>query len=281
MPSWIAVAAALVAVALLIVVVVVRARHAARAPNLLGELATRHPLVMLHGIAGFDAIGVPGFKREYFRGIVDYLEDRGAVIYRPVLPSMAPVADRAEKLAAFLRDLPVDKVNIIAHSMGGLDARYAIAKLGVAGKVACLITVGTPHRGSPLAKLKDNPLAAIVRKLAAGLGVNTAGFDGLTVEAMTQFNATVRDDDTVLYASVVTYSDTRTGINPLLIPTQKLLSAKWGRNDGVVPTSSQSWGEIWLELECDHYDQIGWSTAGFDATAMYAMLVRALQEREL
>lgn len=281
MPTWVAVAAALVAVALLIALVVVRARHRARATRLRGELATRHPIVMLHGIAGFDAIGVPGFKQDYFRGIVDYLESRGAVIFRPKLPSMAPVPERAERLAAFLRDLPVDRVNIIAHSMGGLDARYAIAHLGAADKVACLVTIGTPHRGSPLAKLKDNLLAAAVRKLAAGVGIDTSGFDGLTVEAMTRFNETVPDDDSVLYASVITSSDTSSGINPLLIPIQKILAAKWGPNDGVVPKSSQSWGEIWLDLECDHYDQIGWSTAGFDAPGMYATLVRTLQERQL
>ena len=43
------------------------------------------------------------------------------------------------------------KVHIIAHSMGGLDARHMIVDLGMADKVASLTTIGTPHRGTILA----------------------------------------------------------------------------------------------------------------------------------
>jgi triacylglycerol lipase len=43
------------------------------------------------------------------------------------------------------------KVNIIAHSMGGLDARYLAATLGYAPKIASITTISTPHGGSNIA----------------------------------------------------------------------------------------------------------------------------------
>lgn len=48
----------------------------------------------------------------------------------------------------------MSRLNIIAHSMGGLDARYyAISWLGLAERVASLTTIGIPHLGTPLADL--------------------------------------------------------------------------------------------------------------------------------
>ena len=45
-----------------------------------------------------------------------------------------------------------DPLHVIAHSMGGLDARYAIRNVPqVADRVKTLVTIGTPHRGSPVA----------------------------------------------------------------------------------------------------------------------------------
>jgi len=51
-----------------------------------------------------------------------------------------------------LHDTGSQKVNIVAHSKGGLDARWYIAH-GGAGKVANLIMIGTPNSGSPAAWL--------------------------------------------------------------------------------------------------------------------------------
>ncbi len=48
-----------------------------------------------------------------------------------------------------LHDTGSQKVNIVAHSKGGLDARWYIAH-GGADKVANLIMIGTPNSGSPV-----------------------------------------------------------------------------------------------------------------------------------
>lgn len=53
-----------------------------------------------------------------------------------------------EQVEAAKKEFGVDKVNIIGHSMGGLDARHMITNMGGAEWVSSLFTIGTPHRGS-------------------------------------------------------------------------------------------------------------------------------------
>ena len=75
------------------------------------------------------------------------------------------------------------KVNIIAHSMGGLDARYAIAKLGLADRVASLVTIGTPHLGTPLANLGARLSDLLRLKSLLGRVVDIDAFYNLTSDA--------------------------------------------------------------------------------------------------
>jgi triacylglycerol lipase len=277
MLPWIAIVLALLVLATIVVAVVARRGPGERAVDV-ADLTTRYPVVMLHGIMGFDEIGVARWKQTYFRGIAEHLQSRGAIVYRPRLPAMSSIPERAERLASFLRTLPVERVNIIAHSMGGLDARYAIARLAAGDKVASLITIGTPHFGTPLADFKDSLPGAALRRLAGGIGVNVDGFQWLTVDSMSRFNAEVFDDDRVLYACVVTRAKPATGINPLLLPSEAYLRRRAGSNDGIVPATSQRWGEVLMEIDADHYAQVGWTNT-FDAAALYASLVETLRTR--
>ena len=114
--------------------------------------ATRHPILLAHGYFGFDRIGVGQLRQEYFRGVRARLEALG---YSVIVTRVAPVGSiglRAAQLARQIASLRVPRVNIIAHSMGGLDARLAIARFGLAERVASLTTIGTPHHGTPLAE---------------------------------------------------------------------------------------------------------------------------------
>ena len=56
-----------------------------------------------------------------------------------------------ETIDTVLAEKNSEKVNIIAHSKGGIDARYLIWKYDYADKVAILITMATHHHGSELA----------------------------------------------------------------------------------------------------------------------------------
>ena len=83
----------------------------------------------------FDSFVPPGMPRpEYFRGVREHLEAKGHRVYVSRVSPLAGVRRRAEQFAEQLANIDAEKVNIIAHSMGGLDARYAISRLGLAGE---------------------------------------------------------------------------------------------------------------------------------------------------
>jgi len=231
------------------------------------EPRLRHPIVLAHGVLGFDDIELAGKRHVYFRGVPERLSAMGVEVHRPSVPALASVAARAERLAAAVRTLPAEKVNLIAHSMGGLDARYAISRLGLADRVLSLTTIGTPHRGSPLADL--------CRRIFKTLDLEM--LHDLTSGRMSAFNLEIPDVPTVTYASVVASED-RAEMNPLLWASHLYLSECAGPNDGIVPASSQPWGEVWREIRADHWAQIGWSS-GFDAPALYEDLARRLRDR--
>jgi triacylglycerol lipase len=196
------------------------------------------------------------------------------------LPSAASVPERAQILCGEIAALPHARVDVIAHSLGGLDARYALARLGLAKHVRALVTVGTPHRGTPLADLAtDGPLAGARRALAA-LGLPLHALDWLSTSALERFNREVPDVPGVRYACVVGgIRDERTGVPLAIAPLHAYLRRLAGANDGLVPIDSQYWGETLVEIEADHFAQIGWRIGWrrtFDAASLYAFVVARL-----
>src|SRR4029077_14966661 len=136
----------------------------------------RHAIVLAHGLFGFDEIVVAGRRHRYFRNISERLAGPEARFHLAGVPPWGSIAVRAEKLVALLRELPGERVNVIAHSMGGLDARFAISRLGLSERVACLVPIGTPHRGTPLV---DLPLPRLAARL-----LGAAGLTDLTPRAL-------------------------------------------------------------------------------------------------
>jgi triacylglycerol lipase len=240
-----------------------------------------YPVVLAHGVLGFDALRVGFLQPQYFRGVAKQLRSAGNEVYVVRVSPVAGIAVRAAQLAAQVRAIPAERVNVIAHSMGGLDARYAISQLGLADRVASLTTVGTPHYGTPLA---DSGVWLVheqmrLRKLLEMLGIDA--FSQLTTEHLETFNASVPDVSGVHYASCpARIGQGVRGVNSLLAPGYVLLEREIGDNDGVVPTASQRWGEVLDEIDADHWAQVGWSL-GFDAVGFYDQLVRALRRRRL
>jgi triacylglycerol lipase len=241
----------------------VRARRRAIAPRRAPKL--RHPVVLAHGLLGFDEIAVVGRKHHYFRNIAAKLGPRGTQFYTSRVAPVGRVEARATQLVAVMNQYPEARFNVIAHSMGGLDARYAITHLGLASRVASLVTIGAPHRGTPLANFR-------FLKALKPLGV--AALADLTPEAMEQFNEKVPDMPGVTYCSVVATAGL-THTNPLLWASSLYLSARGGSNDGIVPASSQVWGKVLFNVTADHWAQVGWSL-NFDATALYEEIIREL-----
>lgn len=110
---------------------------------------TKYPVVLVHGLLGFDAIG----PINYFYGIPSALRSGGAVVFTPEVSQANSTEVRGEQLLAQLQALKAQygyaKFNLVGHSHGGNTARYVAA---VAPElVASVTSVGTPHAGSKTA----------------------------------------------------------------------------------------------------------------------------------
>jgi triacylglycerol lipase len=276
----------LLVIALLAVVVLVVVRR--RKPVVIEPVPTpqvarpRLPVVLVHGFFGFDRLPIPGAKLDYFRGIAEHLNELGCDTHAVRLPAAAAVPDRARALVTAIEALPHERVDMIAHSLGGLDARYALAKLGLAKRVRSLVTIGTPHRGTPLADLATGGALAWPRKIVGALGMPLHALDWLSTASLERFNRDVPDAPGVRYACVVGGMRAEPPVIPLpLVAAHGFLRRVAGPNDGLVPMSSQYWGETLAEIEADHFAQVGWRVsmrAAFDALGLYAFIVSRLSE---
>jgi len=200
-------------------------------------------IVLLRGMLGFSRM----LWWEYFHGAPKMLESMSFEVIVPELPWGKPVATRSVFLAESLRD-PAAPLHIIAHSMGGLDARRYITHLGGHEKVASLTTVSTPHRGSTLADHAMSTSLAPWRHIPA--------VADLTHAAMLRFNKSTPDMPGIVYRS---YSAARPlADQPWLVRRfGRLLQEAEGKNDSQVSVASARWGEHIATLPCDHFELIG------------------------
>jgi triacylglycerol lipase len=130
-----------------------------RHPALLKDIKKpRNPIVLCHGLYGFDVRGpFWGLEIHYWASVLDILREKvGAEVIVRGVPGTGAIADRAEKLHEFLASkdsgMQGKSVNFVAHSMGGLDARHIISVIKPKPeeyKPISLTTICTPHKGSP------------------------------------------------------------------------------------------------------------------------------------
>jgi triacylglycerol lipase len=219
----------------------------------------RAPIVLLHGLCGFDRILVCRRPvKEYFPGIGDSLRAAGNRVLVPRLSPTAGVATRAAELLSYLkREVGPQPVHVVGHSLGGLDARYMISKLGGENRVLSLTTIGTPHRGTTFADWGLYRMARFFRPLLRAAGLPEDAFHDLTIDACRRFNEDVPDAPGVRYASVAGVCE-----RPLLaavwwLPSRIVAKAE-GPNDGVVSLASATWGERTDVWNADHLNLVNW-----------------------
>jgi len=243
------------------------------------------PVILVHGLFGFDRIGVPGARLDYFRGIAKHLDSLGCHAHAVNLPIASSIPARAEKLVAAIEAQKHERVDLICHSLGGLDARYALAKLGLASRVRSLVTVGTPHRGSPIADLMLRGPPDWPRKLVHSIGIPMDAVEWLSTQAMAKFNDEITNAPGVRYACVVGgIRSPKTRVPLIIKAAHRYMRRTHGANDGLVPMSSQYWGETLAEIEADHFAQVGWRFSmgnTFDAAGLYAFIVARLGDAPL
>jgi triacylglycerol lipase len=233
-------------------------------------------LVLMHGVLGFGTV-VPPIP-QYFHGVGDHLRQTlGARVFATAVPPAGTVALRAREAARQIDNAlsagtldPREPLHLIAHSMGGLDARHILSTnvLGLTPHVATLICIGTPHLGSPVATLvsKVNLLRPFVVagagrvQLLESLRQHTDAVADLAETAAPAFNEECRDVETVRYLNIAGIGRRTAAHTSLFFHPSFLFLALTTRdqNDGMVPlhsaTRNQQPFEIW---DADHADLIG------------------------
>jgi len=238
-----------------------------------------YPIVLACGIARFDRVPpwrwlatYVGESMHYFRRVRSALGEAGFSAHHTLVDWAGPVEKRAQQLAnevdSILAITGRRKVHIIAHSMGGLDARWIIARLGYAPKVHSLTTIGTPHLGSQVADwCVANPKKA--REFIGCLqrmGLDISGLYDLTTSASAERNeklAAAESNNGVAYRTwggLTGYW----GLFWFLKPKYLLLKHVYDEplSDGLVPLRSARWKHEYFQgaLPWDHLAQLGWWT---------------------
>jgi triacylglycerol lipase len=251
-----------------------------------------YPVILHHGFAGFQNIG----PINYYFNVATDLRARGERVYEAeVSPFNAP-ATRAVQLAAVvdrvLTETHAEKVLLIAHSQGGLDARYLISSLHYGDRVSALVTVATPHRGTRVADVVLGFLPGATMSFINAIATLfawtyndartrndlNAALVGLSERESVAFNAANPDDPRVLYWSWAGRSNLRTGelqcrdarypnetlrldaTTPVLAPFAAYLedfNPLENVNDGLVTVKSARWGQFQGCVPADHFDEIG------------------------
>lgn len=259
---------------------------------------TKYPVVMIHGIFFRDWMFI-----NYWGRIPKELIKNGATIFYGKQQSATSVSRSAQELKEhilkIIDDTGCEKVNIIAHSKGGLDSRYAISCLGLNKYVASLTTINTPHRGCEfvdylLDKLPKSFINYVHKKYNAvftKLGDKNpdflSGVNDLRASSCKIFNERVKDVDNVLYQSVMSKMKGPFSADFPLNLCYILCKKFEGENDGLVSIESAKWGD-YLGLitpekkgisHGDMVDLTRKNLPNFDVCEFYVNLIKNLKEK--
>lgn len=265
---------------------------------------TRYPILLVHGVFFRDFQYL-----NYWGRIPKALQNNGARIFYGNHQSASSVADSAKELTARIQDIVrqtgCGKLNIIAHSKGGLDCRWAVSQCGAAPYVASLTTINTPHRGCEFADYLLEKIPQKIQRQIAGayngtlkrLGDSNPDFLAavydLTSRCCHAFNEIIEESphtDGIFCQSVGSKLNCAVSGKFPLNFTYPLVKYFDGPNDGLVSEKSFFWGERYQLLTVpgkrgiSHGDMIDLNREnipGFDVREFYVQLVADLKQRGL
>ena len=217
--------------------------------NISEQIHIKYPVILVHGIASRDCNNSWG-------RIPQELKNHGVDIYYGRTKAWAKIKDNANIIKDTVNEIikakNCEKVNIIAHSKGGLEVRYMISELGMGEKVASLTTINTPHRGAPVVDLM---IKVIPKKIFRFIGKrvdDSAKRKGdidpdcasSTMELSTweceKFNNKIKNNKNVYYQSFFSVIKKTPPIRYLIPMTITKIMSK-DNNDGVVNAKSAMW----------------------------------------
>ena len=236
------------------------------------------PIVLVHGLFGFDKIQVGSVTiANYFPGILEALQAAGNRVFIPSLSPTGPVVERAGQLLDFLRhNCPYEKVHLFGHSMGGLDCRYLISRLGMAEQVLTLTTLGTPHNGTPFADWAIGKVEWLVKPALELLNVPHQAFYDLTIAKCREFNEQTPVMENVRYYSVAAEHDGSLA-SPEWLLSYGIVKEAEGANDGVVSIASACYSKKLEDFEIwpgNHLTLVNWKNSrGIESLTRWRMLI--------
>ena len=259
---------------------------------------TKYPILLVHGVFFRDSN-----KLNYWGRVPGELMRNGARLFYGEHQSALSVEESAGELAEKIKEIiekkGYEKVNIIAHSKGGLDCRYAISELGIAPYVASFTTINTPHRGCAFAEyILDKSSEKIQKRIAdtynaaaKKLGDKSPDFiaavTDLTETACVKQNEKYQMPTDIYcqsFGSVLSHATH--GKFPLNF-SYPLVKYFDGPNDGLVSSYSCEFGEKFTLLRSggrrgiSHADMIDLNRENildFDVREFYVQLVAELKE---
>lgn len=256
---------------------------------------TRHPVVLMHGFGALANLAPGGM----FHAEAMHLRGHGIWAYAPHVNPYDTVAARteawADRLARVFEETGAEKVNLVGFSLGGLDARHLAASAAWRDRIAAIVTVATPHRGTPLAThLLERPDRLGAWTLQAMAFVGRAAWEASeprVAEALAElapayvegvFNPAHPMPEGIWCASFSARAGD-TSIYPGLIYGHRILTKLAGENDGMVPAESAVWGEHLGTLDADHARLVGvrFGRSGLDSKALYLAIAEHLRARGL
>ena len=213
----------------------------------------KYPILLVHGLGVRD-----NKKINYWGRIPKELEQIGCRIYYGYQDSNAAIETNAQTIAnrinEVIKETGAEKINIIAHSKGGLDSRYAISTLHAGNKVASLTTISTPHNGSktvdklmkfpqPLVKFIGFCTDCWFRLIGDNHPNSYKVFQSFTTKAAEIFNVNNPDDEGIYYQSYAfamknPFSDIFMWLPNLVVGIIE------GENDGLLTPEAVKWGNF-------------------------------------
>lgn len=243
------------------------------------------PIILAHGVCRFDKIWSDSLKLDnnddpkldnlhYFKGVRSMLKDNGFLVYHSSVSWAADVNTRADDLKENVLDVlkreNCEKINIIAHSMGGLDARHMMFNDRNEGKihehVASLTTISTPHAGSPFADWGIDNLPFVI-PVAQKLGLDLNALTDLRTDRCGEFNFNkeVVDFEFSCEKNIVfqTYAGRQDfmSIFDALKLSFYIIEKQEGDNDGLVSVESAKWSDKYFKgvlEDTDHLNELAW-----------------------
>lgn len=224
--------------------------------------------------------------QDYFRGVRAAFPEACF----PRVPVVGTIEVRARALAVEITGFrfpdPGARMHIIAHSMGGLDARYALHRdvSGLAERVASLSTIATPHWGSPIADLlvggapgarsTRRTVYRALRRAVGAFGIPTGGLGELTTGYARQFN---REHPEIGDIPCYCYAGKGAESYPLRVTAAYIRRVGRSRderdNDGLVSVASASWKPLAeAPWPADHLAEIGHSLVPPDFASRFPHL---------